>query len=465
MRWRLILSFVSIVLVAVVGVVLIAQHGAASEVRMFMSRGGMARLDTLVEELEAHYEDRGSWDEAEGLLVSFAGNLAGGQGNRPDHAGQGMMAGMMNQDLILADENGKIVAVTGSAAEGQLNRSELEQAIQLRSGLHTVGYLVVRGGMAFSQVDERFLVGRLTRAALVGGLVAGGLALLLALALAYRLNQPIQALIQAARSLSRGDLNQRVAVTGKDELAELGQAFNQMASSLQQTQESRRAMTADIAHELRNPLAVQRANLEALQDGIYELTPNNLQPILEQNHLLTRLVEDLRILALADAGQLKLEYSWISLSTLVERVLERFKAQAEPRGVSFVLEAAPDCPEIQIDSRRIEQVLVNLISNALRYAPGPGRIEIKITCSPESVILTLHDNGPGIPEEALAHVFERFYRADRSRSRIEGGSGLGLAIARQLVEAHGGELKAANHPEGGALFTLKLPREQVKTQA
>jgi signal transduction histidine kinase len=230
-----------------------------------------------------------------------------------------------------------------------------------------------------------------------------------------------------------------------------------MADALQSAEESRRAMTADIAHELRNPLAVQRANLEALQDGIYPLTPENLTPILEQNLLLTRLVEDLRTLALADSGHLNLERSPTLLRDCVQRVVEQFSPQADSRGIAIQWSAREDCPPVNVDAGRIEQIIGNLLSNALRYTPQGGKIWLDLTCTGEQIQLTVRDSGPGIPVEALPHVFERFFRADRSRSRAEGGSGLGLAIARRLAEAHGGSLTAANHPQGGALFTLTLP--------
>jgi len=457
MRLRLILSFVLIVLVTVAGVVFIARQGAANEVRAFMARGGMVRLDNLAASLEDYYRLHHSWDGAEVVLADFSGPMGAGFGNRYQSGGQGM-GGMMSQDLTLADSEGKIVASTstGSSAS-RLSASELQVALPLKSGLRTVGYLLPGGGMGLTAGDERFLVMRLTNAAVLGGLAAGGIALLLAYYLATRLIRPVQALTNAAHQLSQGDLSQRVAVQGKDELASLGLAFNHMADSLQSAQQSRRAMTADIAHELRTPLAVQRANLEALQDGIYTLTPQNLTPILEQNQLLTRLVDDLRTLALVDAGQLNLERTLTDLPALVERSVGRFRPQAEARSITVTLHAPPACPSVLLDPTRIEQVLGNLLSNALRYIPPGGEISLSMVCASQHVELAIHDSGPGIPTEALELIFERFYRADRARSRAEGGSGLGLAIARQLAEAHGGTLTAANHPQGGAVFTLRLP--------
>ncbi len=457
MRIRLILSFVLIVLVTVAGVVLIARQGAAYEVRAFMTRGGMLRLDSLTASLEGYYQQHQSWDGAEALLADFSGPLGAGFGSQYHGGGQGM-GGMMNQDLILADSQGNIVARTSSSSgASRLSASELKVALPLKSGLRTVGYLLPGGGMGLTSGDERFLVMRLTNAAFLGGLAAGGVALLLAYFLASRLIRPVQALTAAAHRLSQGDLTQRVAVQGKDELASLGLAFNHMADSLQSSQENRRAMTADIAHELRTPLAVQRANLEALQDGIYTLTPQNLAPILEQNQMLTRLVDDLRILALVDAGQLNLERTLTDLPALVEQSIARFRPQAQANHISVTLHALSACPPVLLDSMRIEQVLWNLLSNALRYIPAGGEISLNLACADQYIELTVHDSGPGIPAEALELIFERFYRADRSRSRLEGGSGLGLAIARQLAEAHGGTLTAANHPQGGAVFTLRLP--------
>jgi signal transduction histidine kinase len=205
-------------------------------------------------------------------------------------------------------------------------------------------------------------------------------------------------------------------------------------------------------------LAVQRANLEALQDGVYPLTTENLAPVIEQNHLLTALVEDLRTLALADAGQIELVRTPTDLSALVGRVVERFQPQALNQQVKLIITPPViPLPEVLLDPTRLEQILNNLLSNALRYTPAFGQVEIAIASTPKTALVRVHDSGPGIPSEALPYIFERFYRVDKSRNRAEGGSGLGLAIARQLARAHGGDLTVANHPSGGAVFTLILP--------
>jgi len=284
--------------------------------------------------------------------------------------------------------------------------------------------------------------------------------LLLALLLAYSLMRPVRELTHAAHKLGEGDLSQRVNIRGNDELAVLGKAFNKMADTLQTSQESRKAMTADIAHELRNPLAVQRANLEALQDGVFPLNPENLEPILEQNLLLTHLVDDLRTLALADSGQLKLELAPTEIVALVERVVGGFKPQASARQVELTIEKDAQFPpqfSLSVDPTRIDQILRNLLSNALRFTPDGGRIILRLGIGKNTLKISVQDSGPGISSKALPHVFDRFYRADRSRSRSEGGTGLGLAIARHLAEAHGGSLVVANLAQSGALFTFTLP--------
>jgi two-component system sensor histidine kinase BaeS len=455
MRLRLILSFVLIVVITVISVVLIARLGTENEVRSFMFPGGMASAEALVSELEQYYKSNLSWEGVENILNTSIHRQGRGQG--------AMVQGMMNQRIRLADAQGQVIYDSlDSEPNEQLSSADLQRALPVDYNRQAVGYLLLEGGMGFTQSDQRFLVERLTNSAIIAGVIAGVLALALAMLLAYRLLQPVRDLTEAAEKLAQGDLTQRVRVRDEDEIGTLGRTFNQMASSLEQAGESRRAMTADIAHELRTPLAVQRAHLEALQDGIYSMNAQNLEPILEQNQQLTRLVEDLRTLALADAGRLELVRVPTNFTRLIPRVVERFAPQADSRGIQLQVATPQECPELKVDPGRIEQILANLISNSLRHTPEKGVIDIRVTCGKDSVEVRVRDSGSGIPEDALPFVFDRFYRADRSRSRTEGGTGLGLAIARQLTQAHGGQLSAANHPQGGSVFTINLPIDLTK---
>ncbi|RPI27020.1 MAG: HAMP domain-containing protein [Chloroflexota bacterium] len=450
MRLRLILSFVLVGLVSILSVVLIVSLSTAREVHTFMFGGGMTGIDELVGTLEDYYSQHQTWQGVDTLMTNSPHGMMG----------RGGMGGMMNQRLRLADAQGNLVFDTQNPrSAGSLDGEEIQAAIPITYERRTVGYLLAEGGANFGPQDQTNLLRRLTRAAQTAALLSGGLSLLLAFLLADRLARPVQDLTGAAQSLAAGDLSRRVPVRGDRELATLGKAFNHMAESLQQAEQSRRDMTADIAHELRTPLAVQRAHLEAIQDGVYPLSIENLDPILEQNHLLTRLVDDLRTLALAEAGRLALDLTQVDFAALVRRVVERFQPQTNSRQVEIHLtEPGVPLPEIRGDPARIEQIITNLLTNGIRYTPAGGSIEISLDGQvSDHVQLTVHDSGPGISPEALPHIFERFYRADPSRSREAGGTGIGLAIALQLAQAHGGTLSASNHPKGGAVFTLTLP--------
>jgi two-component system OmpR family sensor kinase/two-component system sensor histidine kinase BaeS len=453
MRLRLILAFMLVTLVPIIAITLFARQGVASQVENYMTSGGMVGLDELVESLREYYTTNQSWQGAESLLQSVHGN----QGR-----GMGMGGRMMSQRLRLIDATSSLVYDTSDLQPvGTLiPADELADAVQLkdRKG-NIIGYLWAEGGLGVNASSGQRLIERLNNVSLLAGGVALVIALILALLMGSWLARPLMRLDQAARNMAKGDLSQRVTVKGDDELATLGQSFNSMAASLQDSEERRQAMTADIAHELRTPLAVQRAQLEAMQDGIYPMTAENIQVALDQNATLSRLVEDLRTLALADAKELRLESIPVDVNRLAGDVLARFQPAALERSIHLIFAntGGLDCPGVVGDPLRIEQILNNLLANALRHTPENGYVELSIECRERFMLLRIHDSGKGIAEEALPHLFERFYRADRSRSRDQGGTGLGLAIARQLAALMDGELTAANHPLGGAVFTLRLP--------
>jgi len=291
----------------------------------------------------------------------------------------------------------------------------------------------------------------------LSALISGGVAVVLALILSGIIQRPVREMTRAVKKMSEGDLDQRVEVRGHGDLALLAAAFNDMAQSLQNAASRRKAMTADIAHELRNPLAVQRAQLEALQDGVYPLNQDQLKRLDAQNQALSRLVEDLRLLALADAGELELNRSELNLAPLCLDTLANFKPQATDKGILLQsdLEAGVFC--VNADKERISQILNNLMQNSLRYTPEGGRIKISLKREKGKVSLEVFNSGTAMSPETLQHLFERFYRGDRGRDRAGGGTGLGLSIAKKLAEAHHGSLTGANHPEGGVVFTLTLP--------
>jgi signal transduction histidine kinase len=287
----------------------------------------------------------------------------------------------------------------------------------------------------------------------VGALAAGLTALLAGRYITRRL----RAVAESAGAIAAGDLSQRVGDASNDELGELAAAFNRMAESLASQEEARQRLVADIAHELRTPLAVLQAEIEALQDGVTQATPERFASLHEEARLLARLVDDLRTLSLADSGQLSLQRREEDLAGIAERAAAAVAAQARVKDVRLDLALQASLPRVALDSDRIAQVLRNLLSNALRHTPSGGRVALALRAEDGRAVVEVSDTGAGIPPEALPHVFDRFYRADPSRSRATGGSGLGLAIARQLVRAHGGDITVQSTPRDGTTFRFWLP--------
>ena len=268
---------------------------------------------------------------------------------------------------------------------------------------------------------------------------------------------PVGDLMAAADRVADGDYSARVEERGPGEVRSLAHAFNSMAERLQAHDQQRRDLLADVTHELRTPLTVIQGNLEGLLDGVYPLDEDHLQSILEETHVMSRLIDDLHTIALAESGTLKLQREPIDIGALIDEVMTSFQAQADKGGIELAVETSPDMPTLDLDAARIREVLSNLIANALRYTRSGGKITVR--CSVEgkgagSVQVSVIDTGAGIPSDDLPHIFDRFYKSPDSR-----GTGLGLTIARNLVLAHGGEISAESEAGKGTTirFTLPLP--------
>lgn len=291
-----------------------------------------------------------------------------------------------------------------------------------------------------------------------------GVLLIAALVMVFagrRLVRPILALTGAAQRMTNGDHAARVPVIGRDEVARLGHAFNAMAESIQHHDFQRKAMVSDVAHELRTPLANIKGYLVASEDGVVPLDRELVRSLLEEAGLLERLVVDLQDLALADAGKLRIHPDQRDLAELAHQVVAAHRPAAETAGVTLTASVTGPAPAT-VDGARIRQALGNLVSNAIRFTPGDdraGQVVVGVRPVGDGYNLTVTDNGTGIAAEHLPHLFDRFYRAEHSRSRTTGGSGLGLAITKHLVEAHHGTITVTSTPGDGSTFTVHLPAD------
>ena len=293
-------------------------------------------------------------------------------------------------------------------------------------------------------------------AGVIGG--AGLLCGLIGFVASQRILQPVTALTGAARRMEAGDLGQRVDYEGPDEIGQLSHAFNSMAAGLHRNETLRQTMTSDIAHELRTPLNNIAGFVDMLADGLVEPDARVLSTLQEETQLLVGLVDDLEQLSLGDAGRLTLEAEDTDAGAVVTRAVEAMAPRAAEHDIVLTADVPETFVVIDADASRLDQVLRNLLENALRHTPAGGAVAASVEDSTGEVQITVEDTGPGIAPEHLPNIFERFYRADPSRTRATGGSGLGLAIVRQIVEAHGGSVTAENREEGGARFTVRLPK-------
>jgi signal transduction histidine kinase len=431
-----IVVFLTVVMILIVAVIVILRSTGVNPI---------FRSPTAII-LESYYLGHGSWQGVDAVLEESTGTSI--RALRPDW-----------DHTILVDQNGIVIIDHGSTNSPNIGNRFISTNHEIKQPLvingSEIGNLWIDPGTPPRVLQ---LVTTLIGPIAFISIWLGVLTLVIGILLMRRMINPLSEVIAAAQAVSQGDLSARVSVGARDDdLTALSIHFNHMADELERSDQHRRNMLADIAHELRTPLTILRGRLEGILDGVYLANEENIAPALEETYLLERLVEDLRLLALADAKQLQLELKPTNLNELAESILGLFAAQAGERGVQLKLTTEPDLPEVMVDPQRFQQVIGNLIDNALRYTPTNTSVDLTIKSTQEEVLLTISDWGPGISEESLTHVFDRFWRGDKSRARTTGGAGLGLSIARQLVEAQNGKISARNRSPNGFEVIISLP--------
>jgi two-component system, OmpR family, sensor histidine kinase BaeS len=289
---------------------------------------------------------------------------------------------------------------------------------------------------------------------------------IVAILMARRIAGPLERITQTASAVAQGQLSARVVLTAHeqrshDEVMQLAVNFNTMAASLEHLEIERRVTNAAIAHELRTPLTVLQTRVEGIRDGVMPMNASETEQLLSQIRTLTRLVGDLRTLSLAEAEHLDLNLEDIDLLDIITLSVASFGIRAESKNIRLELNSEALVAPVRGDRDRLSQVITNLLENALRYTPDAGQIDVDLIVSDQDVCVIVRDNGPGFPPETLPHLFERFYRADPSRSRASGGSGLGLSVVRAIMKLHAGTVQATNAVTGGAQLELRMARERI----
>jgi two-component system sensor histidine kinase BaeS len=408
----------------------------------------------------AYFQANGSWEGVSSALTS-GGQQATFQpdNNAPPSAQQGGANQGPPPPFALADTNGVVVARGGPFHLGDVvPATVLSQGEAVTVNGQRVGTILATGMPPNRDPSSNLYVARTNTALLIAALGAALMALALGIILARSVTRPVLELTAAAHAMAGGQLGQKVEVRSKDELGQLSETFNKMSTDLEHANQLRRQMTADIAHDLRTPLTVITGYLEGLRDGVLKPTPERYEVLFNEARHLQRLVEDLRTLSLADAGELVINRQAVHPAELLERLAQAFQHRADRQKVSLKLQVEAGLPDIQVDPERIEQVLGNLVSNALRYTPEGGEIQFQAHRSDGGVELAVQDNGSGMAPDVLQHIFERFYRGDDSRAQQGEETGLGLAIARSIVELHGGRISAASEGLGkGTCLSIFIP--------
>jgi len=454
LRLRLILMFMLVVMVAVGTVALVASRATSNDLQIY----SQAKNDQqIISTLHAAYNHHQSRPALQALTEQLA---------RTWH-----------RHILLLDPHNRVIADSDRKQIGQVITILIStSALQLSHGQSSIGMstsspdpstLYVPTDQVLSQGSsaststvrspEADFIASVDNSLWLAVLIAGLSALLLALMFANTLLKPLHTLKAVAGRMEQGDLSQRVSIKAKGEIGALAHAFNTMADSLSRSEQLRRNLVSDVAHELRTPLMNIRGYLELLQDQVLEPTPETLASLYEETSLLSRLVADLQDLSLAEAGQLRLARQPISLAEVASHAVQIVQPHLVQKNLALRVHIPPDLPRVEADQERVAQILRNLLSNAIMHTSSSGEISITANVIESMVKVSVQDTGIGITPEHLPYLFERFYRVDSSRARATGGTGLGLAIVKQVVQAHGGQIVVDSQPGKGACFTFTLP--------
>ncbi|MBI4289232.1 MAG: HAMP domain-containing protein [Chloroflexi bacterium] len=485
LRFRLLATFTAAIMVAIAITFFFVALSTRGEIQQFQER--RHQIDTVRAErtLSRYYREQGNWSavqpviermealSGQRLLLTDAGGLVIADSRR-DLVGKRYQSDSPGRDILSPGETPfpgaqpgagrRLRAIepdlsppTGPPPEADHSTPPVAPNVSQPAENRVLGTVYVIRQSPSDPVSPVRLLEPIARLLLWGGLVAVAIAVVITFILSRRILAPVKVLTLTTGQLAQGDYSRRIRVQDKGELGELARAFNVMADNLERAEKLRRNMVADVAHELRTPLSNVKGYLEAVRDGVVAPDEATMRSLYEEATLLSRLVDDLQELALADAKELKLLLQTQDISDLINRAAAAARVKAAAKGVSVSVDLSRGLPPVNIDPDRISQVLGNLLENAVAHTPEGGAVTVNAAHRDVWVEIAVADRGEGIPAEELPNVFERFYRVDKSRARATGGFGLGLTIAKRLVEAHGGKIEVQSEPGRGSRFAFVLP--------
>lgn len=459
LRFKITLALVITTLSGILIVAVLAERFTAIEFDNFATEQQQANF---ISNMASYYATYGSWE-----------NIHLGRGGLPLPPPPDENANDPSQErppypleFMLLDVDGQVVISDRGAMVGEtVAQATIASGEPIVVDGETVGYVVIKERFPEDDPLAEAYLERIRQLLLVAMVGATFFALLLSFLFARSLSKPLREIASAIQSISKGDLEQQVPVRSRDEVGQVAQAFNQMSADLSRSNRLRRQMMSDIAHELRTPLSVVTGYLASLSEGLLKPSPERFKIMHDEAQHLQRLVEDLRTMSLADAGELHLNRQQVTPEELLNITAATFTHQAEQKNINLVVNASAGLPMVYADPDRILQVLSNLMSNALRHTPEQGKITLAAaTDANRQITMTIQDTGSGIAPEHLSHIFERFYSADAMHSREQEETGLGLAIAKSLVEAHGGTIVASSIEKEGTAMIITFDT-LIRTQS
>ncbi len=439
---KLLLAFLLVSVISSGIIVLFTRVAANREFEKFVSERYKSEL---VEELGKYYQSNQTWNGVEKAFKQFGREPNDHDSNRPLF-------------FSIAEPDGKIIVPGMGREAGEiLSAEELSHFSPIQVENKTVGVLLLASSPDHNPMEDEFLR-RLNGSIFLSAVGTIIVALLLGILLSRSITRPIRELTKATHAMADGDLHQTVNVRSRDEIGELAESFNKMSSDLSRSFNLRKQMTADIAHELRTPLSLIIGHAEGVHDGVLEPTHENFEIIREEAERLEKLVNDLRTLSLADAGELSVDFQPMNINEFMSDVYTHYITLFNQHRITLNLKPAPIILTVNLDPSRFAQVLNNILDNALRYTPEGGSVDMEVSQQKNKIRISIQDNGEGVSPEVATHLFDRFYRADESLTRNDGGSGLGLAIAKSIIEMHHGKIWAESEKGKGLRMAIELPK-------